>query len=170
LTDVFGVSVEEVEPIFAGNQNQVHLTLKDTETDSGDGMWCDLLGGTAEALGTYTSDYKKGAMIVSKNSFGKGKACYLGTDLGERAMGELLAGLCREAGMAPSPVRAEKNVEVVHRVLDGHDYYYIFNFTAGDTVVKTEVPVYDYLKGCVYENDIPMERNGFVLVKRWRQR
>ncbi len=67
-------------------------------------------------------------------------------------------------------MRAEKNVEVVHRVLDGEDYYYIFNFTAGDTVVKTEVPVYDHLLGCVYENDIPMERNGFVLVKRWRQR
>lgn len=170
LTDVFGVSVEEVEPIFAGNRSQVHLTLKDTEADSGDGMWCDLLGGTAEALGTYTSDYKKGAMIVSKNSFGKGKACYLGTNLSEKAMGGLLADLCREAGIAPNPVRAEKNVEVVHRVLDGEDYYYIFNFTAGDTVVKTEVPVYDHLLGCVYENDIPMERNGFVLVKRWRQR
>lgn len=170
LTEVFGVTVEEVEPIFSGNHNEVGLSLKETECISPDGMWCDLLGGEAKAVGTYREDYKKDAMIVSEHSFGQGKAFYMGTDLDENALGNLFDYVWGEARIAANPIKAGKKIEVIHRVLEEDDYYYVFNFTAEDTEVKTDVPVYDYLKNCIYENKIPMERNGYAVLKKRRER
>ncbi|MDY3919028.1 MAG: beta-galactosidase [Candidatus Limivivens sp.] len=166
LTDVFGVTVEEVEPIFAQNHNQIRLVLDGEEFVTSDGLWCDLLGGSANALGTYLTDYKKGAMIVSENTYGAGKACYMGTDLEEEAVGALLRYFCRHSGIEENPVKAQNRVEVVHRTLDSEDYYFVFNFTAEDTVVRTEAPMYDYLNDCVYEERIPMKRNGFAVLRR----
>lgn len=65
LNDVFGVTVEEVEPVFEGNRTKLKLNLGNTEQVSLDGMWSDLLKGNAKAIGTYTEDYKTGAMAVS---------------------------------------------------------------------------------------------------------
>lgn len=166
LDDVFGVTVEEVEPILAKNHTQVRLILDGKEVVSTDGMWCDLLAGKAKAIGTYCSDYKKDAMVVSEHAYGNGTACYLGTDLDEEALGALFSHLCSAAGIRANPVKARSRVEVVHRTLGGEDYYYVFNFTAEDTVVSTEAPMYDYLDNCIYEKEIPLGRNGFVVLRR----
>lgn len=169
LTSLFNATVEEVEPVFHNNHNRIRLCLEDREVTGTDGMWCDLLGGWAKAIGTYTEDYKKGSMVVSENTWGKGRAYYLGSDLDEEAMGEFLEYVYKKAGIAPNPVKATKKIEVVRRVLEQEEYYYVFNFTAADAVVKTEVPVYDYLKQCTYEEFIPIERNGFAVLRAGRQ-
>lgn len=166
MTDLFGVEVQEVEPILRQNHNQVRLKLDGREWISTDGLWCDLLEGEAKTLGIYESDYKKGSMIVSENTWGKGTACYLGTDLEEQALGALLDYLCRKAGICKNAVKAGNRLEVIRRILDGEEYYFVFNFTAKDTIAETEAPMYDYLKECVYEKEIPLERNGFAVLRR----
>lgn len=169
LTDVFGTVVEEVEPVFKSNQSGVHLNLGKVQAVSKDGMWCDLLSGTAKSIGTYREDYKKNAMVVGENDFGKGKACYLGTDLEDEVLKALFHHLCQAAQIQRNPIQSRQKVEVIHRVLNGDDYYYVFNFAAQDTEVDVEVPVYDYLKHCTYENKIPLERNGFTVVERCKR-
>ncbi|MCR1843334.1 beta-galactosidase [Murimonas intestini] len=165
LTDVFGAVVEEVEPVFKDNHTNVRLDLDGSEAVSTDGMWSDILGGSARAIGTYTQDYKTDSMVISENTYGKGTAVYMGTDLEKEAMGELFQYLCRRAGISKNPVKAEEKIEVVRRVLNGENYYYVFNFTAKEAEVSVETPVYDYLKKCRYEEKAVLERNGFAVLK-----
>lgn len=166
LTDVFGVTVEEVEPVFKSNHTQLCLNLDGEKVYTRDGMWCDLLKGEAKVLGAYTEDYKEGASIVTEHDYGRGKACYLGTDLEEEAMGALFGYLCRKSKITANPVCAGAKTEVVHRVLDGEDYYYVFNFTAKECEVRLDVPMYDVLEKCTQKETITLPRNGYAVLKK----
>lgn len=166
LSDIFGVTVEEVEPVFASNRTSLKLNLKGTDTKSLDGMWSDLLKGEAKAIGTYTEDYKAGEMAVSEHHFGSGCACYLGTDVSDEAMMKLFSYLCEKAEIEKNPVCSQKKVEVIHRRLNGEDYYYVINFTAKDTSISLEVPMEDVLKKCICQREINLDRNGFALLKK----
>lgn len=168
LNDVFGVTVEEVEPVFEGNRTKLKLNLGNTEQVSLDGMWSDLLKGNAESIGTYTEDYKTGAMAVSEHTYGRGTSCYLGTDVDDESMMQLFAYFCQKAGIEKNPVCPQKRVEVIHRRLDGVDYYYAINFTAKDTSLLLDEPMEDVLGNCTYQQEVPLERNGFALLKRMR--
>lgn len=168
LNDVFGVTVEEVEPVFEGNRTKLKLNLGITEQVSLDGMWSDLLKGNAKAIGTYTEDYKTGAMAVSEHTYGRGTSCYLGTDIDDESMMQLFAYFGQKAGIEKNPVCPQKRVEVIHRRLDGVDYYYAINFTAKDTSLLLDEPMEDVLGNCTYQQEVPLERNGFTLLKRMR--
>lgn len=168
LNDVFGVTVEEVEPVFEGNRTKLKLNLGNTEQVSLDGMWSDLLKGNAKAIGTYTEDYKTGAMAVSEHTYGRGTSCYLGTDIDDESMMQLFAYFGQKAGIEKNPVCPQKRVEVIHRRLDGVDYYYAINFTAKDTSLLLDEPMEDVLGNCTYQQEVPLERNGFTLLKRMR--
>ena len=164
LNDLFGVTVEEVEPVFAQNHTAVRLDLDGETCESADGCWCDLLSGSAKPLGTYTEDYKAGGMIVSENGYGEGLGCYLGTDLSDEALGKLLSYLAGRAGIEKNKVLAAPKIETVRRVLEGREYYFVFNFTAKAAQVSIQVPMRDYLTGELYRDRIPLERNGFAVV------
>lgn len=168
LNDVFGVTVEEVEPVFEGNRTKLKLNLGNTEQVSLDGMWSDLLKGNAKAIGTYTEDYKTGAMAVSEHTYGRGTSCYLGTDIDDESMMQLFSYFCQKAGIEKNPVCPQKRVEVIHRRLDGVDYYYAINFTAKDTSLLLDEPMEDVLENCTYQQEVPLKRNGFALLKRMR--
>lgn len=166
LNDVFGVTVEEVEPVFETNRTKLKLNLGNAVLESSDGMWSDLLEGNAKAIGTYTQDYKTGAMAVSEHTYGKGTSCYLGTDVDDESMMQLFAYFCEKAGIEKNPVCPKKKVEVIHRRQDGVDYYYVINFTAKNTSLLLEEPMEDVLNHCTYQQEVPLDRNGFALLKR----
>lgn len=166
LNDVFGVTVEEVEPVFETNRTKLKLNLGNAVLESSDGMWSDLLEGNAKAIGTYTQDYKTGAMAVSEHTYGKGTSCYLGTDVDDESMMQLFAYFCQKAGIEKNPVCPKKKVEVIHRRQDGVDYYYVINFTAKNTSLLLEEPMEDVLNHCTYQQEVPLDRNGFALLKR----
>ncbi|WP_394924081.1 beta-galactosidase [uncultured Robinsoniella sp.] len=166
LNDVFGVTVEEVEPVFETNRTKLKLNLGNAVLESSDGMWSDLLEGNAKAIGTYTQDYKTGAMAVSEHTYGKGTSCYLGTDVDDESMMHLFAYFCEKAGIEKNPVCPKKKVEVIHRRQDGVDYYYVINFTAKNTSLLLEEPMEDVLNHCTYQQEVPLDRNGFALLKR----
>lgn len=166
LNDVFGVTVEEVEPVFETNRTKLKLNLGNAVLESSDGMWSDLLEGNAKAIGTYTQDYKTGAMAVSEHTYGKGTSCYLGTDVDDESMMHLFAYFCEKAGIEKNPVCPKKKVEVIHRRQDGVDYYYVINFTAKNTSLLLEEPMENVLNHCTYQQEVPLDRNGFALLKR----
>ncbi len=163
LNEVFGVVVEEVEPVFANNHTKVKLISSDTScTDS---KWSELLSGKALAEAVYTEDYKAGSMVISKHAFGKGMAYYLGTDLEEAAMRELLGRICEQTKITKNPFIAEDKVEIVRRVMNDKEYYCIFNFTSRETKIAAEVPVKDLLTGEALHSEIVLKRNGFLFLE-----
>lgn len=77
-------------------------------------LWCDIIRPqTAETLCTYGAEYYKGRAAVTCNRFGKGLVYYVGCDLDEAAMKELVAIINKSAGI--ELYEAPAGVEVISR-------------------------------------------------------
>ncbi len=164
LTEVFGTTVEEVEPVFDSNHTGLILSLEE-ELKCTDGMWSELLGGPSRALGTYCEDYKASAKVISEHEYGKGKAYYLGTDLEDSAMVKLMGYVMKAAGVFRNPVTAPDKAEVIRRVLGEREYYYVFNFAPETAKIRLDRPMEDYIKKTVYKDTVSIGRNGFVILE-----
>lgn len=165
LTELFGVCVKEVEPVFDVNRNFISLSLDGVKTESRNGKWSDILSGCARALGTYQKDYLSDAMAASEYVYEGGRAIYLGTDLEDEAFKSLLGYLCESTGMKRNPVKSDDKIEVIHRSLDHEDIYYVFNFASKAVKVKLETVVYDFLEHRTCHDEILLKENGFAVLK-----
>ena len=163
LTDVFGVCVSEVEPIFDSNHAGIRLTLGEESLETTDLYWCDLLEGEAKPLGVYTDTYKKGSMIVSEHGFSKGKACYLGTGLKDAAMRRLLAYVCSQAGVEKDPFLLPEKVTCAKRVYEGKTLYYFFNFNQEERSISLNGTWQDVLQGSITDT-VTLGANGYAVL------
>ncbi len=163
LNEVFGVVVEEVEPVFYNSHLKVKLLSAGEE--SLDGMWSELLAGEAKAEAVYNEDYKKGSMVISRNHYGKGNAYYLGTDLEAPVLQKFLLQVCADAGIKRNPFRTESSVETVRRTDGEKEYYCIFNFTKKETKIYAERPMKDLLTGEDIETETILKQNGFLFLE-----
>src|SRR6266567_751130 len=90
LREVMGVTVADYVPIYSGTQGVKFSSLL-SGPDGECGIWADVLvPSTAEVLGTYTAGQNAGRAAVTMNSFGKGKAVYIGADLTGASLSRVL--------------------------------------------------------------------------------
>lgn len=164
MQDVFGVTVEEVEPIFADNRADVRISVDGWEAVSKDSCWCDLLGGTAKMIGVYTDTYKAGCGVISENSFGKGKAYYIGTGLEKDVFRRLLEQISEKAGVEKIPFTIPERVEAVCRVYQGKRIYYLINFTQSAVDVAVPGNYRELVTGREIEGIVHMEAQGFAML------
>lgn len=162
LTDLFGVTVQEVEPVFADNTASVKLSFEGEEWTSRDSSWCDLLDGTAKIIGTYTDTYKNGSLIVSENAYGQGTAYYIGTGLESEAMRRLLEKICKKAGVSQFPFAVPQNVEVICRKYESRKIYYITNFTQVNTEIMLPDRYTDLISGEDADKICRLKPQGFA--------
>ncbi len=96
-------------------------------------IWCDVIeSDTAEVIATYESEYYKGKAAVTVNSYGKGKVYYVGCDLDDNAMKELVELISKSTGI--EVVNAPKGVEIIKR--DGFKIVLNHNEHRVDTGIK----------------------------------
>lgn len=167
LRDVFGVTVEEVEPVLPDTHTPVRLAFAPEETCP-DGVWSELLAGDADPLGVYAADYKKGHMVLAAHAFGKGRAYYMGTDLPDGQLEKLLARVCDGAGVhrfSLRPAAGPRGMEAVTRYLDGLPLYFVFNFTAADPAWELEQPMADCLTGEVLHGRAEVPAGSFRILR-----
>ncbi len=164
LTDLFGVTVEEVEPVFDINKTNLRLKLEDQELIVQDVMWSELLSGRAKMIGTYCEDYKDGCGVISENLYGQGRAYYLGTALDQTAMSQLFTYITNKCNILPNAIRSDKKLEVVKRYLDGKEVYFLFNFEGSEIAVSGLKGFIDYLTGESIPDEIMIEKNGTLIV------
>ncbi|MCO7126503.1 beta-galactosidase [Sporolactobacillus shoreicorticis] len=82
----------------------------------------------AQALAVYEDNvFYKGAPVVSVNSFGQGKAYYIGTVLDEKGMDLFVDRLIEERHLPHYP--APKGVEITVRSYDDYQLYFVINNT-----------------------------------------
>ena len=161
MTDLFGVSVEEVEPVFPQNVTPLELALDGETIAANDAFWSELLRGEAEMLGRYTVDYKAGQGVVSRQCYGAGHAYYVGTGLEDCALQALLRCVCKQCGVSSHPFACAQGVEVVGRRLDGKTIYFLFNFTGRAERVAFPGTFTGYMDGKTQCGSMDLEKNGF---------
>jgi len=146
LRDVMGVTVEDYVPIYSAKQGvKFSSTLAGADGESG--IWGDILKpDAAEVLGTYTSGAYAGRAAITMNSFGKGKAVYIGADLDPASLNRVLRGFSASAGVRQL-LDVPSGVEVTVRKSDRKRWIFLLNHTATVQTVDIPAPHTDLLTG-----------------------
>lgn len=125
LKDVFGLWVEEIDPLYDSENNEVCFTNGPSYKAS---FQCDLYHNTtAKTLATYGTDFYKGMPVISVNEYGKGKAYYIGTEPEADGIEELLKGILSEKGIK-AHYEASAGVEVTRRANKDNDILFVLNW------------------------------------------
>lgn len=101
-------------------------------------IWCDIIEPKiAGVVSSYGSEYYKGKAAVTVNRVGKGRVYYVGCDLDDNAMKELVELISRSAGIDITD--APENVEIIKR----QGYTVVLNHN--ETAVKVPLTGYDLI-------------------------
>lgn len=118
-----GCTVSEYDPI---GYDTVKVKFKDGETFTCK-QWCDVLKtDTATPVAFYDGNFYKGNPAITVNSYGKGKAYYIGT-IGERKLYEKLALEIIDGIGISHTERLPENVEITTRSGNGKQAVFVFN-------------------------------------------
>ncbi len=160
---MLGIRVEEFAPMAEGEQNEVRFA--DGSSTACD-LWADVIDlEGATALATFTGNFYAGRPAITEHAFGSGRAIYIGTRLGQEAMGALLGRLCAAAGVMP-PVSAPPGVEVVRRrTEDGRTLWFVLNHRPELVTVTLPVAGVDVLTGAEVATAIALEPFGVSIVQ-----
>ncbi len=112
LKEVLGIWVEETDALLPTEGNQMVAQSGAYGCD----FLCDLLHlRGAEALYRFGSDFYAGMPAVTRNTFGKGEAYYIGTRPDDAFLGDFFAARCGQLGLS-APFAADTGVEIAERV------------------------------------------------------
>ena len=123
LRDILGIWVEESDALKEGDKN--HFTYDGEKREAL--LLCDLLHSEgAEVLSTYEEDFYAGMPVITRNSFGKGKAYYVAVQSEEDFYENLMRDICKETGITPC-FPAQKNLEAVRRKNETDEFLFLLN-------------------------------------------
>jgi beta-galactosidase len=107
---------------------------------------CDVIHEeTAEVLGVYGGDFYKGIPCMTRNSYGKGVAYYIGTQPEEELLKGVVEIILKERDIKPL-FKASVNVEITCRVTEDREVVFVINHNNEvATVDLGEDKFYDYI-------------------------
>lgn len=158
MTDLFGLEVHEFDTLPPTEEN--HLTFKGAFPTSHmhpAKLWCDLIEPKGcQILATYAKDFYSGKPAITLNTFGLGKAIYIGTQSHQHFYHDLVAWLRTMGGLHPL-LKVPENIEVSMREKDGSRVYFLLNHQNSPIRVQFYKPMHDFLTGnnIVGNYDIP---------------
>jgi beta-galactosidase len=142
------VTVKDYVPIYSekiGVKFSSQLAGPDAECE----LWADLLQpDSASVLATYTGPYA-GEAAITINSFGKGKAIYLGADLDPASLARVLETLLGSAGIKSS-FGVPRGVEMTVRTSGDRRWIFLLNHTQESQEVGLPGRFADLLTGTAH--------------------
>lgn len=134
LRDILGVWVEESDALPEHKSNRFICENQEYPAE----ILCDIIHPEgAETLAEYQEDFYAGTPVLTENSFGKGKAYYVGTCSGDEFYRDFTRRLCREQQIVPAGEVMEE-VEAVRR--RGEQAEYLFLLNHGDRAQEISIP------------------------------
>ena len=163
LRDVMGVTVKDYVPIYSekiGVKFSSQLAGPDAECE----LWADLLQpASASVLATYTGPYA-GEAAITVNSFGKGKAIYLGADLDPASLARVLGTLLGTAGIK-SPFGVPRGVEITVRTSGDRRWIFLLNHTQESQEVGLPGRFADLLTGTAHAEKASLRPYDVLVLK-----
>ena len=165
MTDLFGLEVLEFDPLPADVDN--HMNSK------GDfhishlhpvRVWADVIEPReCTILATYAKDFYAGRPVLTQNTFGLGRAIYLGTMSQPSFYADLvewLRGLCNLDPLLKVPM----GVEVSLRQKEGTRIYFLLNHQAVPIRLNLLKPMHDFLTGSVVRGAYDLPPHGVLVL------
>jgi beta-galactosidase len=159
LRDVMGTTLIDYVPIYSEKQG-VKFAGALAGPDAKCEIWADVLKPEgAEVLASYTMGMHAGEAAITSNTFGKGKAIYIGARIEPASLGRVLNTLAATAD-ARAPIETPPGVEVTVRVADQKRWIYLLNHTSEAQTVKLARSHKELISGGTVSGPISIEGYG----------
>lgn len=164
LRDILGIWVEESDALPSDKEN--HFTYRGKEYPAK--LLCDLmhLEGAAE-MARYQEDFYAGTPVLTENTFGNGKAYYVGTRSSEGFYREFIRSCMEEKGIRPV-LEVPEGVEVTERFCGERSIKFVLNHNDKPVRVQIGDDRKDLLTGKNYNaSDIAeLEAKGVLMLEK----
>jgi beta-galactosidase len=165
LTDLFGLEVQEFDPITPETEN--HIVFKGAFPAShlySARLWCDLIEPReCEVLATYSQDFYAGRPAITMNSFGLGRAIYLGTMFAQAFYYDLVVWLRQLCNLAPL-LKVPDTVELSVREKDDSRIFFLLNHQNSPVRIHFPKPMHDYLTGSALSGNYDLPPHGVLVL------
>ncbi|HEU5395753.1 MAG TPA: beta-galactosidase [Verrucomicrobiae bacterium] len=165
MTDLFGLEVLEFDAIPPGEEN--HLTFKGVFPTSHlhpARLWCDLIEPKGcQTLAVYAKEFYAGRPALTMNTFGLGKAIYIGTQSHQHFYNDLVTWLRQMCGIHPL-LKVPENVEVSMRQKEGTRVFFLLNHQSTPVRVQFYKPMHDYLTGNTFSGNYDLPPHGVLVL------
>jgi len=165
LMDVFGLEVLEFDPLPPGEEN--HLTFKSAFPTSHlhpARIWCDLIEPKeCQVLATYAKDFYAGRPAITMNTFGAGKAIYVGTMSHAHFYSDLIVWLRQICNLFPL-LKVPDSVEVSMRQKDDTRIYFLLNHQNSPIRIQFYKPMHDFLTGNTFTGNYDLPPHGVLVL------
>lgn len=165
LTDLFGLEVLEFDALPPGEEN--HLAFKGAFPTSHmhpARLWCDLIEPKGcQILATYVKDFYSGRPALTINTFGLGKAVYIGTQSHQYFYHDLVAWLRQMCNLHPL-LKVPENVEVSMREKEGTRVYFLLNHQNSPVRIQFYKPMHDYLTSSTFSGNYDLPPHGVLVL------
>jgi beta-galactosidase len=156
LRDVMGATVKDYMPIYNEKVGVKFSSILDGP-DGECGMWADVLQPTSAAvLATYTGGTYSGDAAITLNSYGKGKAAYLGADLDPTSLARVIGALLESAGIK-APFDVPRGVELSIRKSGAKQWFFLLNHTGAAQAVSIPGQFKDLLTGATHTGKVGLD-------------
>jgi beta-galactosidase len=165
LRDILGIWVEESDALPEGESNSFIIDGKEYTSK----ILCDIIHTEgSDVISSYNQDFYAGTPVITKNSFGKGTAYYVGTSSDEDFYKMFTEKLCAEKNIKPD-FAAYDGLEVTKRYGDGCEFTFLLNHSDKSITVTMEDDVTDIITNSVYTKNQKVElqpKNVLILNKK----
>ena len=165
MTDLFGLEVLEFDALAPSDEN--HLTFKGTFPTSHlhpAKLWCDIIEPKGcQILATFAKDFYAGKPAMTLNTFGLGKAIYIGTQSHQHFYHDLVTWLRQSVGLAPL-LKVPENIEVSMRQKEGSRIYILLNHQNSQVRIQFYKPMHDFLTGNNIMGNYDLPPHGVLVI------
>jgi beta-galactosidase len=165
LTDLFGLEVVEFDPLPPGEEN--HLTFKGAFPTSHmhpARLWCDIIEPNGcQILATYAKDFYSGTPAMTMNTFGLGKAVYIGTLSHQHFYYDLVTWLRQMCNLHPL-LKVPDTVEVSLRQKEGTKVFFLLNHQNSPVRIQFYKPMHDFLTGSTFSGNYDLPPHGVLVL------
>ncbi len=169
LTDLFGLEVVEFDVLPPGEEN--HLTFKGTFPTSHlhpAKIWCDLIEPKGcQILANYAKDFYGGRAAMTLNTFGLGKAIYIGTQSHQHFYDDLVIWLRQMCNLHPL-LKVPEKIEVSLRQRENDRVFFLLNHSGSPVRIQFYKAMHDYLTGNTFSGNYDLQPHGVLVVDEHR--
>lgn len=163
LKDIFGIVAEEIDTLYPSDCNHIDIADDAVVRDYAEILRTDLTDSSGlEILGRYTDDFYAGTPAVTLNSYGRGRACYIGARIDDASFGRIMELLLTEAGISYN--RLPGGIEYHEREYEGTRFAFYLNYNESAVTVNG-VNGHDLISNEEINGDMVIERLGIKIVK-----
>ena len=125
---------------------------------------------TAEAIGTYKTDFYKGNPALTVNQYGEGKCYYIAAKVDKEFLGDFYKGIVKNTKIEPIlNSEVPRNVSVQMRSNDKYDYIFIMNFSEKENIVSLDDKEYfDIVNQKNISKTLKLDGYGVMVLRRER--